>query len=129
MNCEKKDCLLQRKPGSLLPGDWLPRLQTRWAGRGQVRYASAMDSTNRVLADMARQGAAAGSMAICEVQRQGRGRLNRRWDSPEGEGLLQSLLLHPRLPAERAQLCTLAAAVAMAQAIEDAAPGLGAGIK
>ncbi|MDD3411180.1 MAG: biotin--[acetyl-CoA-carboxylase] ligase, partial [Eubacteriales bacterium] len=55
-------------------------------------------------------------------------RMKRVWEMPEaGVNLPNSLLLRPALPAEQAQLCTLAAAVAAARAIEDC--GLPARIK
>ena len=104
-------------------------LQTRWAGRGEVAYEQQMTSTNLRAKEMARAGAPHGSLAVCDHQTAGRGRLQRSWDTPAGEALTQSLVLRPRLPIEQAQLCTLAAAVAAAKAIEDVCPQLKTGIK
>ncbi len=63
-------------------------------------------------------------MVIAETQTAGRGRRGRRWFSPPGSGLYVSLVLAParaRLAPERATaLVTLAAGVALAEAIETA---------
>jgi BirA family transcriptional regulator, biotin operon repressor / biotin---[acetyl-CoA-carboxylase] ligase len=58
--------------------------------------------------------------AICvlaDEQTEGRGRMNRSWHSPRGEGLYFSILLKPRLAPRNAPLLTLMAAVATAEAI------------
>lgn len=125
----KRGYRLAAKPDSLLPGYLAMGLETRWAGRGQILYQLRMTSTNTVLKALAYEGAPKGSLAVCEWQTQGKGRLGRGWDAAQGENLLHSLLLCPALPTEQAQLCTLAAAVAMAGAVEEAAPGVKAGIK
>lgn len=114
---------------SLLPGYVQRELETRWAGRGEIAYAAEMDSTNTRAKQMARNGAPHGSLAICELQTAGRGRLQRAWETPSGVALMQSLVLRPSLPTEQAQLCTLAAAIASAQAISEVCPELEAGIK
>lgn len=125
----KKGYRLEVIPDALLPGYVAREVTTAWAGRGDILYAKEMTSTNTVLKDAAVKGAPRGSLAVCEIQTQGKGRLQRQWDAAEGENLLQSLLLSPALPVEQAPLCTLAAAVAMAQAISDTVPGLQPGIK
>lgn len=51
-----------------------------------------------------------GSVVVAEHQSAGRGRLDRRWDAPEGTALLASFVLHPN------PLLSLAAGVAAAQA-------------
>ena len=114
---------------SLLPAYLTRELTTRWAGRGEICYQPSVTSTNTVLKELARADAPKGSLALCELQTHGKGRLGRAWDAATGENLLHSLLLRPALPIEQAQLCTLAAALAMAQAIEDTVPVLKAGIK
>jgi len=120
---------LEPVENSLLPGYIYQDLQTQWAGRGEICYAQEMDSTNIRAKQMAYNGAPHGSLAVCELQTAGRGRLKRGWETPAGEALMQSLVLRPSLPTERAQLCTLAAAVASAQAIQEVCPRLKPGIK
>lgn len=116
-------------PNSLLPGYLQKELCTRWAGRGEIAYAAEMDSTNTRAKQMARNCAPHGSLAVCELQTAGRGRLQRAWETPSGVALMHSLVLRPSLPTEQVQLCTLAAAIAAAQAISETCPELDAGIK
>jgi BirA family biotin operon repressor/biotin-[acetyl-CoA-carboxylase] ligase len=120
----------QKKPKDLLHPEAIRReLDTRWAGRGEIRYAQEMDSTNLQAKEMARNGAVHGSLAVCENQTAGRGRLQRTWETPAGQALTQTLVLRPKLPPEQVHLITLAAAVAAAQAIRDVCPRLKPGIK
>lgn len=110
--------------------DYLKKhLDTRWAGKGEIAYEPVMDSTNIRAKTMARAGAPHGSLAVCDHQTAGRGRMTRRWETPAGEALTQTLLLRPKLPVEQAQLCTFAAALAAAKAIEEVCPELKPGIK
>lgn len=104
-------------------------LQTRWAGRGGILYAWEMPSTNAVLKEAARQGMPHGSVAVCHHQTAGKGRIGRSWETPPGEALTFSLLLRPKLQPEEAQLCTLAAALAVARTIRGLCPGLAPRIK
>lgn len=104
-------------------------LHTRWAGRGEIAYEPVMNSTNIRAKDMARAGAPHGSLAVCDHQTAGRGRMTRRWETPAGEALTQSMVLRPKLPIEQSQLCTFAAALAAAKAIEEVCPELKPDIK
>ena len=104
-------------------------LTTRWAGRGEIAYETVMDSTNVRAKAMARAGAPHGSLAVCDHQTAGRGRMTRRWETPAGEALTQTMVLRPGLPVSQAQLFTFAAALAAAKAIEDVCPELKPGIK
>lgn len=87
------------------------------------------DSTNRVLQDLAAQGAPEGTVALAWSQTAGRGRRGRRFYSPPGTGLYCSLLLRPGglAPAD-ATLLTCAAAVAVSLSIEEVS-GRQTGIK
>ena len=119
---------LAQQTGSLLPETIRRMLQTTLLGQGEILYAPEMDSTNTHLKREAQARAlATGSIAVCDRQTAGKGRLQRVWETPEpGESLTVSLLLRPKLPPEQWQLITLAAAVAAAAAIEDFrfAPGI-----
>ena len=76
-----------------------------------VRWFAEVDSTNRVVADLARAGAPDGLVVAAGHQTAGRGRRGRAWESRPGTALLVSVLLRPA-PA----LVTLAAGVAAAGA-------------
>ena len=77
---------LDPEENSLLPGYLLHELDTRWAGRGEIAYEAKMDSTNIRAKELARSGAPSGSLALCDQQTAGRGRLQRRWETPAGVG-------------------------------------------
>lgn len=127
--CGKLGYRLEPVENSLLPGYIYQEVGTHWAGRGEICHAQEMTSTNTRAKEMARAGAPAGSLAICEAQTAGRGRLQRSWETLPGQALTQSLVLRPRLAVEQAQLCTLAAAIAAAKAIQEICPILSPGIK
>ena len=88
-----------------------------------IRWYAEVDSTNRVLADLARAGAPDGVVVGAEHQTAGRGRRGRTWEAPPGASLLVSVLLRPA-PA----LVTLAAGLAAAGACE-AVAGVTVGLK
>ncbi len=113
---------------SLSPASWTPLLQTRALGRSINHYEHTLTSTNLVLKDMARQGAPHGSLCLCEMQTAGRGRMDRQWSSPEGQGVWLSVLLRPNLPPENAPLITFCCALAMVKAVRQVT-GLDAQIK
>ena len=78
-----------------------------------VRWFPEVDSTNRLAADLARAGAADGLVVGADHQTAGRGRRGRTWESPDGSGLLVSVVLWPVPP-----LVTLAAGLAAAEACD-----------
>ena len=102
---------------SLLPAHWTSLLQTRALGRAVNHYEHTLTSTNLILKDMARQGAPHGSLCLCECQTAGRGRMDRTWSSPEGQGVWLSVLLRPNMPVESAPLITFCCALAMTKAV------------
>lgn len=93
-----------------------PRLTTAWLGRAW-RHLGSAGSTNDEAATWARAGAPAGAVVVADEQTRGRGRLGRRWHSPPGESLYLSVVLRPPLPPHRVPPLTLAAGVAVAEAL------------
>jgi BirA family transcriptional regulator, biotin operon repressor / biotin---[acetyl-CoA-carboxylase] ligase len=87
----------------------------------EVRRFDEIDSTNRYLLEQARSGAPAGLVAVAGHQTAGRGRLDRRWESPPGTNLLVSFLLRPRCEPPDLHLGTAAVALAAADACRDVA--------
>ncbi len=83
-----------------------------------LKVYSLLDSTNTQVRRLAVQEAPEGTVVIAEEQRQGRGRQGRRFFSPPATGLYMSVLLRPCEEAPPL-LITTAAAVAVAQAIEE----------
>ncbi|MCZ7526873.1 MAG: biotin--[acetyl-CoA-carboxylase] ligase [Acidimicrobiia bacterium] len=110
-------------PGSAATPDRTAAVAARLGGTrfADLRWFAQIDSTNRYLLDEARAGAPEGAVAVTDFQTAGRGRLGRSWESPPGASLLVSVLLRPALPLERVHLVTMAAAVALAEAVADVA--------
>ena len=96
-----------------------------WAGL--LHYTAETGSTNDDLKALAKQGAPQGTAILAGRQTGGHGRLGRSFHSPEGAGIYLSILIRPNCtPAELMHL-TCAAAVAMCDAVEEAAdfrPGI-----
>ncbi len=107
--------------------DILKMLHTDWAGRNPVFYA-ATGSTNTDAAELAAAGAVHGTLVVADRQQAGRGRRGRVWESPAGENIFMSILLRPRITADKAPMLTLVMALALAEGISDIC-GVQAGIK
>lgn len=103
------------------------RLETDIIGK-KVVYFEKIDSTNNYAKKIAMENGQEGLVIVAGSQSQGRGRLGRVWDSPEGSGIYFSVILRPPMPPEDIQVITLAAAVAVSRAIEKAT-GIKPGIK
>ena len=81
---------------------------------------STVDSTNTYLKQRAAE-LPDGYAVIADCQTAGRGRRGRSFLSPSGSGIYISILLHPTLPLERINMITVAAAVALSEAIAETA--------
>jgi BirA family biotin operon repressor/biotin-[acetyl-CoA-carboxylase] ligase len=88
--------------------------------RSPVRL-DVVDSTNRYLADLARDGAAEGTSVLAESQTAGRGRVGRRWVDAAGGSVLCSVLFRPEMPPESWHLLSWLVALAARDACADAA--------
>ncbi len=86
---------------------------------GQVYHYYRIGSTMVAAADLAREGAPHGTIVAAEQQTAGRGRLGRSWHSPRGAGVYMSVVLRPAMPAARAPVLTLAAGLAVAEAVSE----------
>jgi len=84
----------------------------------EIQVFESTTSTNDLTARLAQDGAREGVVVYAESQTQGRGRLGRLWLSPPRKGLWFSVLLRPRLSPQAATQLTVAAATALARAIE-----------
>ncbi|MFM7141205.1 MAG: biotin--[acetyl-CoA-carboxylase] ligase, partial [Alphaproteobacteria bacterium] len=103
-------------PDRLLPGEIAKHFRPRRFAGGVV-HRDEVDSTNRLAIELARGGAAEGTAVVAEKQTAGRGRLGRTWESPPGLNLYLSVILRPALSPVEVPRLTLAAAVAVADAI------------
>jgi BirA family biotin operon repressor/biotin-[acetyl-CoA-carboxylase] ligase len=75
-------------------------------------------STNALVTERARAGAAEGLVLVAEHQTAGRGRLDRSWDTPARSALTFSLLLRPSVPAAAWPWLPLLAGYAVAKALK-----------
>ena len=84
-------------------------------------------STMAEAAQWAAEGAPHGALVVAEHQTAGRGRHGRQWTDAPGSSLMLSLVLRPAamtpaLPGERLGLVSLAAGLAVCEAVEAVAP-------
>lgn len=78
-------------------------------------------STNTVLKEMAKDGEASGYVLAAQEQTAGKGRLGRKFYSPDKTGIYLSIILRPKITIENALFITTSAAVAVSRAIETSA--------
>jgi len=83
----------------------------------QILRFDSLPSTNLEAAQRAIEGAAEGLCVVASEQTAGRGRLQRQWISPKGSGLYFSIVLRPRIHQSSWPLITLAAALAVHDAL------------
>jgi len=83
----------------------------------QIRRFDSIDSTNLEAMRQAKAGAPEGFCIVAREQTNGRGRLDRVWQSPRDAGLYFSMILRPRLEMSSWPLITLMAALAVCDAL------------
>ncbi|MBL8023714.1 MAG: biotin--[acetyl-CoA-carboxylase] ligase [Elusimicrobia bacterium] len=92
----------------------------------QIFHAVVLGSTQDEAKGRAVAGAPEGTLVLADRQTQGRGRMGRRWVSPNG-GLWFSLILRPEVQPDRAPALTLVAALDWVEVLR--ARGVPAGVK
>src|SRR5262245_35839744 len=90
--------------------------QTRRLAR-TAHYVAQVDSTQAEARRFLIDGAPDGTVVVAGEQTAGQGRLGRAWQSPPGN-LYVSLVLRPSLPLTEWPQCTMAAALAIAGALD-----------
>lgn len=91
--------------------------KTALIGR-EIHIFQEIDSTNLKGMDLGKRGSPEGTIILAETQSNGRGRLGRKWISPEGNIYL-SVILRPEISPSHAPLITLMAAVASASSLKN----------
>ncbi len=112
-------CLISR-PDLLLPDEIQKGLDTDYMGH-KIYYYRELESSNitaREKARSKRDEASEGTVIITEKQTGGKGRLGRKWFSPEG-GIWLSIILYPHLSPAYIPRITLITAVAVVKAIKE----------
>jgi len=90
-------------------------LRTRVLGQAGVYFRS-LASTNDVAKQLASGGMREGTIVLAESQFRGKGRLGRKWFSPEG-GLWFSVMLRPRIEPKHVLKLTLLGSVAVVKTL------------
>ena len=100
-----------RSPAGQRPAGWPPDWSRVWPAGWHVQFVAETGSTNADLIAAGVAGAPDRTVLAAGHQTAGRGRLDRRWEAPEGANLLVSLLLRdvPKYAHELTQRVALAA--------------------
>lgn len=115
-------CCLVAAPAALIADDIAASMNPETLIGREIIVLAETDSTNDLAAQAGRDGAAEGMVIFAESQRAGRGRLDRKWTSPPGLGLLFSVLLRPSRPQVHWPELTFCAALAVARTVEAFTP-------
>ena len=106
----------------------LKHLSAECPWRDTLHWYDTIDSTNLQAKALVRTGAPHGTVLVAGHQTGGRGRSGRSFSSPAGMGVYLSVILRPNCAPSALMHLTCATAVAMCDAVEQAA-GLRPGIK
>lgn len=101
-------------PDTLTPGEITAGLKTTLIGK-EIKYFKETESTNIIAREIA-ASVEEGTVVIAESQTAGRGRLGRKWISPEG-GIWLSIIVKPEIQLLYAPRITLLAGVSVARTI------------
>lgn len=106
----------------------LAQLSPAYPWKDRLHWFESIDSTNDHIRSLAKAGAPHGTAVLAGHQTSGHGRRGRSFHSPEGVGVYLSILLRPGCAPTELMHLTCATAVAMCDAVENAA-GIRPGIK
>jgi len=93
-------------------------LQTDWLAKNIV-HRETIESTQTLAHQLALDGAKHGTIVVADEQTMSRGRVNRKWYSPKGEGIWLSMILRPNIPPYLAPQLTLLTATVLANVFEE----------
>lgn len=110
----KTGYILDACPDLIDPDELKKILRTGLMGN-DIRYHSEVGSTNNTAREIATE-APEGTVVIAEVQKQGRGRLGTRWQSPPG-CICLSLILKPAISLKNVSKITLVAGIVVTNSL------------
>lgn len=93
-------------------------LETEWLGQSIVHKQST-SSTQTIAHQLAQEGCKHGTVVIADQQVQGKGRLNRKWESTDKKGIWMSLILRPEISPQLAPQLTLLTATVLADVLKN----------
>ena len=108
---------LQAAPDLLLP-DMLSPLLRGTIFSDRIHHYYKVGSTNDVAMEAASDGEPEGSVFLAEQQTAGRGRGAHQWHSAESTGIYCSVILRPALPPSEILILSLAAGLAVYEAVQ-----------
>lgn len=103
-------------PDMLYPWEIQEGLATEFLGH-YIEHHTEIDSTNRRALEWAKNGAIEGAVVVAELQKQGRGRFDRNWVSPMGQGIYATVILRPSINVNMVAQLTLLTGVAIVEAV------------
>lgn len=114
-------------PDILTESELKSRIHTKWAGR-ELYFLEETESTNIDAKRLMEDGCPHGTLVVADMQRAGRGRRGRDWQSSAGSSVYMTIGLRPDFEPSKASMLTLVMALAVSKAVEKVT-GLTAGIK
>lgn len=91
-------------------------LKTKWLGQ-RIIHKQSIPSTQTLAHELAQQGTQHGTVVIADEQTEGKGRMNRPWQSVSEKGIWLSMILKPSIPPFLAPQLTLLTATVLADVI------------
>ena len=101
-----------------LPTNQPPISPTKYKGIRCIIHHPVIDSTNEAAKRLLSTYAASGTLILADTQTAGKGRLGRTFVSDSTDSIYMSLIVIPKLPAEKLPGLTILAAYAMSAAID-----------
>ena len=113
---QKRGYKFVNRTEKLLPWEITKKIKSEFVGR-RVYYFDEIDSTQNYALQISNNKNENGTIIVAEKQTHGKGRLNRKWYSPEG-GIWLSVIIHPEFQISDATIIPLAASLALCESIK-----------
>ena len=113
---QKRGYKFVNRTEKLLPWEITKKNKSEFVGR-RVYYFDEIDSTQNYALQISNNKNENGTVIVAEKQTDGKGRLNRKWYSPEG-GIWLSVIIHPEFQISDATIIPLAASLALCESIK-----------
>ena len=113
---QKRGYKFVNRTEKLLPWEITTKIKSKFIGR-RIYYFDEIDSTQNYALQISNNTNENVAIIIAEKQTHGKGRLNRKWYSPEG-GIWLSVIIHPEFQISDATIIPLAASLALCESIK-----------
>ncbi len=112
---QKRGYRFVKTTNQLLPWEISSVLKTKYIGK-RIYYFEELESTQNFALQVAHNKNENGTIIIAKKQTSGKGRLDRKWISPNG-GIWLSIILHPKFSIEDSVLLPLVGSLALSKSI------------